>query len=807
MIDNVAINLMQVVDSNAADKAGGAGISISLGSSSSQSQQNSSTDNARGSSVNAGGNITIQATGSGKDSDITIQGSNVTAGKATTLKADDQVNLLAAQNTTNESSSNQSKSGSIGVAISTQGTGVTASASRATGQGAGNSTTFTNTQVAGSTVNIESGGDTTLQGAVVQGNQVTATVGGNLNIQSLQDTSQYKESSKTAGGSVTVGVTNSGPVSGNVNLGRTSINSTFTSVNEQSAIRAGDGGFDVSVKGKTDLVGGQITSTQAAVDADKNTFSSAGGVTTTDLQNSASFEAKSVSVGVGTGALPGKSVSAGMSGAGFGSDKGSASSTTTAGISGVAGDQQARTGDQETGLTAIFDKDKAKAEVAAQVAITSEFGKHASKAVGDYAGNQRKDLSSKANAETDPDKKAAFMAEAAKWEEGGAYRVAMHTVVGGLTGGAAGAVGAGAASAAAPTIEQLQSQLQEGLKSAGLGDSAANLIASLASGATAAGIGAAASGGSVAGGATAFNADVNNRQLHPDERKKAKELAAKAKAMGLTKPDGSVYTQEDIEDEMRRGSNTAKGETAASNMIINPEADKALGSNSKDAMASTNFDKGAVFNNVGGSVVQVERDGSPLASKPGDPDLQAYIQANTGGADSPYVWVNTQPDKANPNAGLRTMTPALNGCATVECAGGVVGVRNPVRDGTDVRNDVADGAALVSRGSGIVGSTATAVSTIPGPHQPGAATTAVVATGVGFVADVVEQGARPNVGKGVHDFFLNTAQNQIDNKLPLAAPFSNEVKTFWTNSGTAKSFEVWVNERWSEAVKQLEKSK
>ncbi|WP_346308912.1 hypothetical protein, partial [Limnohabitans sp.] len=310
------------------------------------------------------------------------------------------------------------------------------------------------------------------------------------------------------------------------------------------------------------------------------------------------------------------------------------------------------------------------------------------------------------------------------------------------------------------------------------------------------------SAGASAGGASAFNTDTNNRQLHPDERKKARELTAKAKAMGLTKPDGSAYTQEDIEDEMRRGSNTAKGETAASNMIINPEADKALGSNPKDPVASTNFDKGAVFNNVGGSVVQVDRDGSPLASKPGDPELQAYIQANTGGAESPYVWVNTQPDRANPNAGLKTMTPAENGCVTAECAGGVVGVRNPVRDGTDIRNDVADGAALVSRGSGIVGSTATAVSTIPGPHQPGAATTALFATGVGFTADVIEQIARPDVGKGLNDFMTVVLQEQLDKKLPIVAPVTSEAIEYWKKSGSSQSFETWMNTQWSSFVQQ-----
>ena len=69
-------------------------------------------------------------------------------------------------------------------------------------------------------------------------------------------------------------------------------------------------------------------------------------------------------------------------------------------------------------------------------------------------------------------------------------------------------------------------------------NSTAKVIASLASGATAAGIGAAASGGSTAGAATAFNADMNNRQLHPDEKnllkKKAAEFADKLRKEGYS---------------------------------------------------------------------------------------------------------------------------------------------------------------------------------------------------------------------------------------------------------------------------------
>lgn len=184
----------------------------------------------------------------------------------------------------------------------------------------------------------------------------------------------------------------------------------------------------------------------------------------------------------------------------------------------MAGDLGARTGDKEAGLKPIFDKERVKQEVNAQVAITSEFGKQASKAVGDYAKQQY-----------DKAKEAGDKDGMATWEEGGKNRVALHVLVGGLTGGGQGAVGAGAASVAAPKLEELQAGLKTALKDAGLGDSAANLISGLAGGATAATIGAAASGGSTAGAATAFNADMNNRQLHRKEiatiNKLAKEKA------------------------------------------------------------------------------------------------------------------------------------------------------------------------------------------------------------------------------------------------------------------------------------------
>jgi filamentous hemagglutinin len=64
--------------------------------------------------------------------------------------------------------------------------------------------------------------------------------------------------------------------------------------------------------------------------------------------------------------------------AGIGEDSGEARSTTRAAISGIAGDKDARTGDQESGLAPIFDQARVQQELDAQIKISAEFGKNAS---------------------------------------------------------------------------------------------------------------------------------------------------------------------------------------------------------------------------------------------------------------------------------------------------------------------------------------------------------------------------------------------------------------------------------------------
>ncbi len=494
------------------------GFNISIGSSNSQSNSTETSNTARGSSVGAGGNVSITASGAGKDSNILIQGSDVTAGNNARLLADGAVTLQAAQNTVEQHSTNGGSSASIGIGInfgSQSGISLNASASQSRGNADGQDLVQSNTHItAGNTASVTSGGDTTLEGATVTANTVKADVGGNLNIESLQDTSTYTSQQQSSGGGVSLCIpplcygTSSVSVSG----GKSNIDSNFASVTEQSGIKAGDGGFQVTVKNDTDLKGGAITSTDKAVDEGKNSFTTGGALTTSDIQNKADYKGDGYNINASLGFKAGdqssgttpeqvaasKAAPTNSGSAGIGRDSGNASSVTQAAISGIAGNKDARTGDAEAGIPKIFDAARVQREIDAQVAITAEFGKQASKAVGDLAQKKYDEL------------KASDPEEAAKWAEGGIYRSLAHAAIGGVTGGLQGAAGAGLASLSADAINKATSDLPEGVK---------NVVGA----AIAMGIGATAGGAT--GAATAFNSDMNNRQLHPTEAQLIKDNA------------------------------------------------------------------------------------------------------------------------------------------------------------------------------------------------------------------------------------------------------------------------------------------
>lgn len=292
-----------VKDGNLADQAGGINISLSIGSQKSQSHSERQGSEAMGSQVAAGGDVVISATGAGKDSNLTVQGSDISAGHNVNLTADNAINLLASESTFEQHSTNSSSSASVGIGFSLGGGGFGFSLNLAAAQGRGNAdgndVTHNNTRVqAGNQLNLQSGGDTTMKGAVAGGKQVTADIGGNLNIESLQDTHTYTSNQDSSGFSVSIPIYGAGGWGASANFSNEHINSTFASVIEQSGIKAGDGGFKVNVKGNTDLKGAVIASTDQAVQDGMNSLST-GTLTTGDIENKAEYKGRSMSLGMG----------------------------------------------------------------------------------------------------------------------------------------------------------------------------------------------------------------------------------------------------------------------------------------------------------------------------------------------------------------------------------------------------------------------------------------------------------------------------------------------------------------------------
>ncbi|WP_425532767.1 hemagglutinin repeat-containing protein [Stenotrophomonas maltophilia] len=450
-----------------------------------------------GSTIRSQGDVSIVATAG----DLSIIGSQV-KGNNVALAARDNITLRSEAEDHTQSSKNKSGSGEIGFSIGAQ-TGWYVSASTAKGKGSGNGTTHVETVVdADRNLTVISGKDTTLQGAQLSGDKVVASIGGNLSIISEQDTDDYASKQTQAGGTFVYG---SG---GSVNIGQQKVESHLRSVQEQSGIVAGNGGFDITVGGNTHLEGGVIGST---ADASKNRLDT-GSLTVVDIENES--RAKTSGGGIGTGMSSGGGISnplGSAAGAGLsllGGTKKNDSSTTRSDIaagtvvvrdgneSALAGLDRTATGfDTDSALSAV---DLRKMQERAEVMQLG--GQLLFKGVGDLGGY----LSQKA--ETEEGK--AF------WADGGNGRALLH----GMAGAAMAALGGadalkGAVSAAGAEKAKIAiSEFLENNKGSLSWEDYQSLME----------VGSAMVGGAL-GGSTGANIAVTgdrfNRQLHPDEVK------------------------------------------------------------------------------------------------------------------------------------------------------------------------------------------------------------------------------------------------------------------------------------------------
>ncbi|CAG9241132.1 tRNA nuclease CdiA-2 [Burkholderia diffusa] len=571
---------------------------VSIGGGTSHAESQSSSLSTDGSTLSAGRTATLIATGSGAtdangnaaDGDINASGTRITA-QNVDLNAARDINLTSAKDTSQQTSSNDSSNGSIGVGAalggSQNGFTLELGASVANGHMNGQSVTNHDTQItATDTLSMTSGRDANLRGAEVSGNTVVANVGRDLNIASQQDTATYNSTQSSAGFQASICVPPfcyGQTVSGSASASEQDIKASFQSVNQQSGIYAGTGGYNVNVGNHTQLDGGVIASMASA---DQNSLSTQT-LGFTNLDNHASYSGDTVGVSVSGGfgtSTPGgvnlntpvkpaagsSSVQnsqgfgpSGFSAAGTSSD---ASGTTYAAISPgtitVRGDTAGH--DSTAGLS----RDTATANGAVQntfnaqtvqndMAIQQSVGQVGMQVVGDVANaladkalaNETKARLALAKATAAGDTVGEAQANAditaaqqqeALWANDGAARIASHAGVAAL-GAAMG--GGNVAGAVGGTIA---GDVAGNAASGALGDTlGSTLLSNVASGLAGAAVGGALGGsaGAMSGANGALSADLFNRQLHPQERalisSVAKGMAAK---LGQTTADQTTLT-------------------------------------------------------------------------------------------------------------------------------------------------------------------------------------------------------------------------------------------------------------------------
>ncbi|CNG74210.1 hemagglutinin repeat-containing protein [Yersinia frederiksenii] len=471
-----AVQAGQLVQAQGGDTASMFGVSASLGSQKSSSQQQQEQTSASGSTLTAGNNLTINATGDGHSAssgDIVVQGSQLKAGGDTTLDAARDVLLLGAANTQKTDGSNSSSGGSVGVSLGLNGTSsglsIFANANKGQGNEHGNGTTWTETQVdTGGTLSISSGRDTSLIGAQASGETVKMDVGRDLLLQSQQDSDNYDAKQTSTSGGVSMAVTGGG--SANLSMSQDKLHSNYDSVQEQTGIFAGKGGFDITVGEHTQLDGAVIAST---ADKSKNSLDT-GTLGFSDIENKADFKAEHQGGSLSTGGPVGSDLLSNLGGvvlSGLGND-GHAEGTTQAAVSEGSitirdtdkqqqnvDDLSRDTDNANSSIAPIFDKEKEQNRLK-EAQLIGEIGGQAmdiARTQGDIIGLE---AALKANPTLKGDAKALretkeYKAEMQKYGTGSALQQGLQAATAAIQGLAGGDMAKALAGASAPYLAEV----------------------------------------------------------------------------------------------------------------------------------------------------------------------------------------------------------------------------------------------------------------------------------------------------------------------------------------------------------------
>ncbi|PJG85311.1 hemagglutinin repeat-containing protein, partial [Conservatibacter flavescens] len=519
-----------------------------------------------------GQHITLQA----RSGDINIEHADLTsrdndgnrlANSSVTLDAVKDINLTAGTDFYKQKSSGQNVGVEVGTALSVgakTGWSVYAKVGYGSNKSSDERTEYQNTFIDTQTLNIKSGGSTTLSGTTALANRINADVGKDLTIESLQDEHHKSSSSVSAGLQIEFGFGTAWDfrLSGSGNRG----SSHFEQVGNQSGLFAEEGGYHIQAK-NVHLEGGAISSTNP-----DNSELATNQLTFKDIHNQSRLQAMSASGSAAygndtysgkdiTGASPGlpllnqehaQSVTkATLTEGNITLNKDTAPIHTSANALGINTDLS-KANPQLNGPKDIH---KALAE---QSKLSDSVGKIAS-ASQSYASQRAKQAAEKGDTE-----------EAKKWQTGGKYKRNLDMATAILTGALAGqSIEAIAAKGASPLVNNAIKQATED-------NSEANILAHTLWSAIETHLsGGNALAGAVAGGSAEALAPILAEKLYG---KSASELteAEKQHIVGLSSIAGGILS-------------AATANTGDTSSTVTTLANAALGADTAKSAVENNY--------------------------------------------------------------------------------------------------------------------------------------------------------------------------------------------------------------------------
>lgn len=497
-------------------------ITVGIGTRRSQSHDRAHSETVRKTTVASqkGSEFVLQAHGkqTPAEGDLLLEGVDFNTGDLV-LDAKRDIKIGSTQAQQKQESESRSMSAEVGVYAAGQLNGNGASGGigiYGKGSYSKSGSTLENLSHEESTINadkltLRSGRHTHLEGALVDVERIEGNIAGNLTLSSQQDIDRYRQKSISGEleGRYAIYGSDSG-VQGS--LSYSDSKSDYKGVQERTRMHAGKGGLDLYVGGHTQLDGAAITSD---ADPSLNRLSTQT-LGHSNLENKAAYQTRGGSISFNTNgggnpmevlgnmaAVPGLAMP-------VGDEKSSVTRSVLAeGNIEIRSDAQgsslnglSRGSDEHKPLERIFDLQK----VQQRQEMAQLIGEVGFRAAGDVAG-------------------------AMGWKEGSPERLALHGLVGALQAKAAGADIKGAAAGTMAT-SWLNTQVSEYLReNSHLNDNQRKAVQQWLAVMGGAAVGGLVGGGNGAwsGGSAARDAEVFNRQLHPDERKwiknNAKEFA------------------------------------------------------------------------------------------------------------------------------------------------------------------------------------------------------------------------------------------------------------------------------------------